>query len=169
MCERLFDSPPQTSSPKPTQLYALGNGAPVSFCPPFNTSTNTAPQHLVGPWHIWNKRVTRSIISQTFSYITLCLWFSHSLKYTYCWIFSRYHTVQHFSFECFTKACSFCWFKWVEFLRTEPLPYLFCITSLPLALLSKHMPTHRNLCLMVPGTGQGRVSTCLGIVLGGSE
>lgn len=63
----------------------------------------------------------------------------------YCWISSLYYRVLYFSSEYFRKVCSFCWFKWVELLRTEPTPYWFCIIRLPLAPPPTHRPIHLTL------------------------
>lgn len=52
------------------------------------------------------------------------------------------------------KVCSFCQFKWAEFLKTEPMRSFFCIISLPPVPLSKHMPVHHNLRLAVLGAEQ---------------
>lgn len=93
----------------------------------------------------------RTIISKKCSCKTL-VFVIFSLHY--CSIFSLYLRVPPFSLECFRKVCSFCWFKWVEFLRTESMPYLFCIISFPLAPLSRHMSTHHNFWLAVLGTEQ---------------
>lgn len=111
----------------PLNCVLLGPGFTVTFCPSFNTGTNTVPQYLVGPWCMWNKWVTRTNVSRKcFCMILVYVLFPFLPLLNYCWIFSLYQRVLHFFHRMFYEGV-LCQFKWVAFLSAEPMPCLVCI------------------------------------------